>query len=128
MQHHTATRHYDAVGNSSLEVFFSQSVPPPVQDFSRRPCGLGGKTTAGRNGDLDIAGRADLSQPLGALFFPHLAMPTGPLILPTGPPPGPNRELAMPTRKRTRAQDRAYRVQWERELNRARFAADPPPF
>jgi hypothetical protein len=73
-------------------------------------------------------GRTYTSQPLGALFFPQLAIPTGPLILATGPPPGPNRELAMPTRKRTRAQDRAYRVQWERELNRARYAADPPPF
>ena len=36
--------------------------------------------------------------------------------------------MAMPTRKRTRTQDRAYRVQWERGLNRARYAADPPPF
>jgi len=34
----------------------------------------------------------------------------------------------MPTRKRTRAEDRAYRVQWERGINRARFAANPPPF
>jgi hypothetical protein len=42
--------------------------------------------------------------------------------------PGPNRTLAMPTRKRTRAQDRAYRVEYERALNRARYAADPPPF
>jgi hypothetical protein len=39
-----------------------------------------------------------------------------------------NRELAMPKRKRTRAEDRAYRVQRERALNRARYDADPPPF
>jgi hypothetical protein len=74
------------------------------------------------------SGRTYTTQPLGALFFPQLALPTGTLILPNSPPPGPNRELAMPTRKRTRAQDRAYRVQWERELNRARYAANPPPF
>ena len=63
-----------------------------------------------------------------AQFFPQLATPTATLELPTSPPPGPNRELAMPTRKRTRAQDRAHRVERERGLNRARYAADPPPF
>ena len=35
--------------------------------------------------------------------------------------------MAVPTRKRTRTQDRAYRVQWERGLNRARYAADHNP-
>ena len=34
----------------------------------------------------------------------------------------------MPTRKRTQAEQGAYRVHWERGLNRARYAADPPPF
>jgi hypothetical protein len=66
--------------------------------------------------------------PAVALFFPQLTVPTEKLILPKGPPPGPNREFAMPKRKRTRAEDRAYRVQWERAINRARYAADPPPF
>jgi hypothetical protein len=55
-------------------------------------------------------------------------MPTGKLILPNSPPTGRHRELAMPTRRRSRAEDRARRVQWERALNRARYAADPPPF
>ena len=64
----------------------------------------------------------------GVRFFPQLAVATEKLILPNSPPPGTNRELAMPRRKRTRAEDRAYRVQWERSLNRARYAADPPPF
>jgi hypothetical protein len=73
-------------------------------------------------------GRTYTTKPLGALFFPQLAVPTEKLVLPKGPSPGPNRELAMPKRKRTRAEDRAYRVQWERGLNRARYAADPPPF
>ncbi len=72
--------------------------------------------------------RTYTTTPSGARFFPQLAMPTGKLVLPKSPPPGPNRELAMPKRKRTRAEDRAYRVQWERALNRARYAADPPPF
>jgi hypothetical protein len=73
-------------------------------------------------------GRTYTTRPLGALFFPQLGTPTEKLVLPNSPPPGPNRELAMPTRKRTRAQDRAHRVEWERGLNRARYAADPPPF
>jgi hypothetical protein len=36
--------------------------------------------------------------------------------------------LKMPKRKRTRAQQRAYRIQRERNINAARYAADPPPF
>jgi hypothetical protein len=73
-------------------------------------------------------GRTYTTQPVGAQFFPRLGLPTGTLELPNSPPPSPNRELAMPTRKRTRAQDHAYRVEWERAQNRARYAADPPPF
>jgi hypothetical protein len=57
-----------------------------------------------------------------------LGVPTGRLVLPNSPPPSPHRELAMPKRKRTRVQDRAYRIEYERGLNRARYAADPPPF
>ena len=73
-------------------------------------------------------GRTYTTRPLGAWFFSHLSVATEELVLPHSPPPGPNRELAMPKRKRTRAEDRAYRVQRERALNRARYAADPPPF
>jgi hypothetical protein len=74
------------------------------------------------------SGRTYRTTPTGARFFPQLATPTGQLVLPNSPPPGPLRELAMPTRRRTRAEDRARRVQWERALNRARYEADPPPF
>jgi hypothetical protein len=34
----------------------------------------------------------------------------------------------MPKRRRTRTQDRAYRMQYERAQSRARYEADPPPF
>ena len=74
------------------------------------------------------SGRTYTTTPTGARFFPQLAMPTGKLVLPNSPPPSPTRQLAMPLRKRTRAQDRAYRVERERALNRARYEADPPPF
>jgi hypothetical protein len=40
----------------------------------------------------------------------------------------PGRTLMMPTRQRTRAAERAARIAWERGLNEARWAADPPPF
>jgi uncharacterized protein DUF222 len=73
-------------------------------------------------------GRTYTTQPTGAQFFPQLATPTASLVLPNSPPPGPNRGLAMPKRKRTRAQERAYRIERERAQNRARYEADPPPF
>jgi hypothetical protein len=34
----------------------------------------------------------------------------------------------MQRRKRTRAKDRQYRIAAERRINKARAAADPPPF
>ena len=73
-------------------------------------------------------GRTYTTTPTGAQFFPQLATPTASLVLPNSPPPGPKRGLAMPKRKRTRAQDRAYRIEHERAQNRARYKADPPPF
>jgi hypothetical protein len=73
-------------------------------------------------------GRTYTTQPLGAQFFPQLGSPTETLILPNSPPPNPHRDLAMPKRRRTRTQDRAYRVQHERAQNHARYEADPPPF
>jgi Domain of unknown function (DUF222) len=75
-------------------------------------------------------GRTYTTKPGGSSFFPQLAQPSGTLnSSPSGPaPPGAGRGLAMPTRRRTRAADRAARVEWERGINRARIAANPPPF
>ncbi|HTY27076.1 MAG TPA: HNH endonuclease signature motif containing protein [Mycobacterium sp.] len=75
------------------------------------------------------SGRTYTTKPHGALFFPQLAEPTGELVLPeSSAAAAPGRGLMMPTRRRTRAQERAARVRWERGLNEARAAADPPPF
>jgi hypothetical protein len=74
------------------------------------------------------SGRTYTTAPAGARFFPQLGIPTATLELPHSPPPDPNRDLAMPKRRRTRAQDRAYRIEYERAQNRARYEADPPPF
>ena len=84
------------------------------------------------------------TEPAGAGIFPALSTPTGMLDLPAGTgPPSANRGMAMPTRQRTREQDRRQRIARERrmraELNarcaeeyEARLAAleatDPPPF
>lgn len=74
-------------------------------------------------------GRTYTTTPHGALFFPQLATPTGELTLPkTLRSDTPGRGLAMPTRRRTRAQEKAYRIETERRSNRTRYAADPPPF
>ena len=73
-------------------------------------------------------GRTYTATPGGALFFPQLRIPTGTLTHPPIPPPHPLRGLSMPTRKRTRAQNHAYRIAHERALNRADIEADPPPF
>jgi hypothetical protein len=91
-------------------------------------------------------GHTYTTKPGGSLFFPALAIPTGTPELPTTMPPpgenrGENRGLMMPARRRTRAEDRAARISWERGINEARIAADaarhaeriaanpdPPPF
>ena len=73
-------------------------------------------------------GRLYVTKPAGARFFPQLATPTETLQLPNSPRPGPHRELAMPKRQRTRTQDRAHRIDYERAQDRARYHADPPPF
>ncbi|OMC42510.1 HNH endonuclease signature motif containing protein [Mycobacterium sp. IS-1264] len=75
------------------------------------------------------SGRTYTTKPFGAVLFPALAVPTGTLTLPAGmPAPQHNRGIMMPLRRRTRAADRAARIGWERGINEARMAADPPPF
>lgn len=72
-------------------------------------------------------GRAYTTKPHGALFFPQRSIPTRELILPNTPTPTtPTQGLAMPTRRRTRAQDRAYRVEAERRSNPHPMRRIPP--
>ena len=76
----------------------------------------------------DPHGQTHVTRPGSYGFFPQLCRPTAPVDLSraqlaaasaTGAQPG--HALAMPRRKRTRAEDRAARVAAERLLN----AADP---
>jgi hypothetical protein len=95
------------------------------------------------------AGQTYVTTPGSALLFPSLCYSVGGMPTPEADPPAdycPERTAMMPKRRRTRAQDRAYRVAAERRHNRdARLARkvewpsyfgpappgtddDPPPF
>jgi uncharacterized protein DUF222 len=89
------------------------------------------------------SGQVYTTTPGGAFFFPQLAKPTGRLSILTdrGDAQDALRGVMMPTRKRTRAQDRAYRIASERRINQERLAEkhrqhqawlaatyEPPPF
>jgi len=77
------------------------------------------------------SGQVHTTKPGGALFFPALAVPTGELVISENSGPSEtNRGLMMPTRQRTRSEDRAYRIALERQHNAERIALDdePPPF
>ena len=76
------------------------------------------------------SGHTYTTRPGSRLLFPTLCMPTGePPAAPTTSPPSAQRTLMMPTRRRTRAQDRAYRIDAERALNATPVAErnQPPP-
>jgi hypothetical protein len=88
------------------------------------------------------SGHTYLTKPGGSLFCPVLGVPTGELKLPRWRlSPGDYRGLMMPSRRRTRTEDRAARISRERGINEVRIAGeagwraaaiaacnDPPPF
>jgi hypothetical protein len=77
------------------------------------------------------SGQTYTPRPGSRLLFPDLCLPTG--ELPTAPmverPPG-DHGIMMPRRRRTREQDRTYRIDAERALNTAHIVErnKPPPF
>ncbi|BBX45425.1 HNH endonuclease signature motif containing protein [Mycobacterium cookii] len=89
------------------------------------------------------SGQVYSTTPGGSFFFPVLATPTGELKITQRDETSSSADgLMMPRRKRTRAEDRRYRVAAERQDNEQRLAAerlceqrrrraagyDPPPF
>ena len=68
-------------------------------------------------------GRQYITTPGSRLLFPELSKPTASVVA-NGTPPAHTGGLTMPRRKTTRAQDRAQRIQRERELTPAR--PEPP--
>lgn len=111
-------------------------------------CGPGGwSEQQSPDGTLIVispTGHAYSTEPAGAALFGGLAQPVGDAVTAGGTgPPGPGRGLAMPTRARTREQDRQARIDRERhqrhEINAERARAHaahlayieanhPPPF
>ena len=64
------------------------------------------------------SGHTYITRPGSRLLFPALSLPTGELpTAPTAELPTGGRGVMMPTRRRTREQDRAYRIEAERALN-----------
>ncbi|HUB57440.1 MAG TPA: HNH endonuclease signature motif containing protein [Mycobacterium sp.] len=86
------------------------------------------------------SGHIYTTTPSGAMFFPVLATSTGELKITTeSGRPSIAKGLMMPTRRRTRAAERAARIASERRINETRIVAeaarrriaarnDPPPF
>ncbi|MBB3601322.1 hypothetical protein FHT40_000955 [Mycolicibacterium sp. BK556] len=74
-------------------------------------------------------GRTYRTQPGSRFFLPQWNVTTATLPPPVGQPP-PTIGIMMPTRRKTRAAQRAYRIAAERKLNDARVAErnKPPPF
>jgi hypothetical protein len=77
-------------------------------------------------------GQTYTTRPGSRLLFPILSLPTGqlPCASTTESQSAGPRGLMMPTRRRTRQQDREYRIEAERALNAERVAErnEPPPF
>ena len=123
------------------ETSFSQSVPPLGEDF----WGWRDKQLADGTVIWTLpSGQTYVTSPGSAILFPALMVPTGELPKPTTTPDDRRgeRTAMMPTRRRTRAQQRSQRITAERNRNRndrltrqraytdARAAPDdePPPF
>jgi len=74
------------------------------------------------------SGQTYTTRPGSRLLFPRLCLPTGELpTAPTVDRPPSDRGLMMPTRCRTREQDRAHRINAERGLNAAHVAERTQP-
>ena len=77
------------------------------------------------------SGHTYTTRPGSRLLFPALCLPTTQLPgTPTADRPPGNRGAMMPKRRRTREQDRSYRIDAERTLNAGHVAErnQPPPF
>ena len=107
----------------------------------------GGRSTQHPDGTLTWTtptGHTYTTHPGARLILPTLCLPTGGLPTTTHtPPPATQRGLAMPTRRRTRTQDRTHRITTERNHNThprptttnpptpdppPDYGNDPPPF
>ena len=94
-------------------------------------CATADRLPAGTITWTSPTGRTYTTHAGSRLLFPTLCLPTGELpAIPTAYRPPGDRDIMMPTRRRTRQQDRAHRINAERALNAAHIAErnQPPPF
>jgi hypothetical protein len=72
-------------------------------------------------------GHTYTTTPASRLLFPTLSHPTAPIAATGTPPPAHTAGLTMPRRRTTRTQDRARRINDERQLNRTatEYPAEP---
>jgi len=101
----------------------------PAHRFARLR--YGGSAAPGTITWTSPTGRTYTTHAGSRLLFPTLCLPTGELpAIPTAYRPPGDRDIMMPTRRRTRQQDRAHRINAERALNAAHIAErnQPPPF
>jgi hypothetical protein len=75
------------------------------------------------------SGRTYKTKPGSSLFFPTVNTTTAPIVTGTPRPNSPDKLRMMPKRKRSRAKERAYRINAERALNDAHvYEQNNPPF
>ena len=75
------------------------------------------------------SGRTYQTKPGSSLFFPTANTTTALIVTGTAKPNSPDKLQMMPKRKRSRAKERAYRINAERALNDARvYERNNPPF
>jgi hypothetical protein len=106
-------------------------------------CGPGGwREAQSPDGSVTLTaptGHVYTTEPAGSALFPGLSAPTGRIKVQAGKgPPGDNRGVAMPTRQRSRDQERQARIESERrqraEINSATAElvaisdCEPPPY
>jgi len=114
-----------------FRVFFSQSYSPPAQDFW---VGTGGwhdeQLADGTILWTTPTGHTYRTPPGSRLLFPRwdTTTPAPPTPPPATRPPAPDRGLAMPLRKLTRAAEHTARIHRERQHNQATIDNNPAPF
>ncbi|MGB3483607.1 MAG: hypothetical protein WBB07_15515 [Mycobacterium sp.] len=75
-------------------------------------------------------GRTYTTKPSSALYFPTITTTSAPIAAGPSRPNTPDKATKKPTRQRSRARQRAYRITAARKLNNAYVAerTAPPPF
>jgi hypothetical protein len=112
-----------------VKVFFAYPVTPSAQNVLGRARWMSDERPDGTIVWTTPAGLRKHVPPRSRVLFPDwnttTAVPTTPQL---AGPPTPGRELTMPLRARTRAQQRRQSIRAERARNHQRDLHNPPPY